>query len=397
MRPKERMLAVLSGEQPDRVPTGELGVDYPITEYVLKRPTFYRAKYREKSALWARKRNEVVASQKRDLVDLARKLEWDLVPVFLTYRRENDYCPPAFIDNTTWKDAFGRTWKYSTVTEDSLCVEMPPLDETAIETLQEPFVPEESELELVRHVVRTLGDTHFIVGRTSIELRDAAPIMGRGAVDGTFPEAYGGLLMDWTDFAVKLIEDPGFLKRLLAAATDRAIEVAMALVDAGAHAIVMDTDYCHQNGPWISPRHFEEIVVPLLRKEVDAVHAAGAYAIKHTDGNTWQILDMLLAAGIDGLHGIQPSAGMDLALLKEKCGSEVTLFGAVEGHNLIDSQPDVIKEIVRRQILAAGKGGGYVLTTSNSVQLGVPPENYLAMLDALRSYGNYPLDPKALS
>jgi len=27
--PKERMLAVLNGEQPDQVPTGELGVDYP--------------------------------------------------------------------------------------------------------------------------------------------------------------------------------------------------------------------------------------------------------------------------------------------------------------------------------------------------------------------------------
>jgi uroporphyrinogen decarboxylase len=41
--------------------------------------------------------------------------------------------------------------------------------------------------------------------------------------------------------------------------------------------------------------------------------------------------------------------------------------------------------------MSAGKGGGYVLTSSNSVQLGVPPENYLAMLEALRDYGRYPL------
>jgi hypothetical protein len=32
------MLAVLHGERPDRVPTGELGIDYPITEHVLGRP-----------------------------------------------------------------------------------------------------------------------------------------------------------------------------------------------------------------------------------------------------------------------------------------------------------------------------------------------------------------------
>jgi hypothetical protein len=391
MKPKERMLAVLNGERPDRVPTGELGVDYPVTEYVLGRPTYYRAKYREKSAIWAGQRDAVVASQKRDLVDLALKLEWDFVPVFLTYRAHHTYAPSVVIDATTWKDAYGRTWKYSTVTEDILCVEMPPLDEAAIALLQEPFTPDESELELVRHVVQTLGDSHFIAGRTSIELRDAAPVMGRGPVDGTFPEAYGGLMMDMTDFSLRLLKDPPFLKRLLSAATDRAIEVALTLIGAGVNAIVMDIDYCHQAGPWISPRHFEEIVYPLLKRQVDAIHGAGAFAIKHTDGRTWPILDLLLRAGIDGLHGIQPSAGMELAALREKCGPHVTLLGAMEGPVLINSRPDEIRDLVRQQIQAAGQHGGLVMSSGNSIQLGVPPQNYLAMLDGLRTFGQYPL------
>lgn len=391
MTPKERMLAVLNGERPDQVPTGELGVDYPITEHVLGRSTFYRAKRKERSAVWSGRRDEVVASQKQDLVDLARALEWDFVPVFLTYRSGQDYAPVEFVNETTWKDAFGRTWKYSPVTEDILCVKMPPPDESSIDILREPFTPDESELELVRHVVRTLGDTHFILGRTSIELRDAAPVIGRGPVDGTFPEAYGGLLMDTADFAIRLVDDMDFVKRLLAAATDRAIQVALALIEAGVDAIVMDTDYCHQTGPWISPRHFQQVVLPLLKKQVDAVHSAGAFLIKHTDGQTWRILDMLVEAGIDGLHGIQPSAGMDLAALKEKYG-KVALFGAVEGPYLIGSQPDEIRALVQRQLKAAGAGGGFVLTSSNSIQLGAPPQNYLAMLDALKTYGRYPVD-----
>jgi len=98
VKPKERMLAVLNGEEPDQVPTGELGVDYPITEYVLGHPTYYRAKYREKSALWAGKRDRVVASQKQDLVALAEKLGWDFIPVFLTYSAQQDYAPAEFID-----------------------------------------------------------------------------------------------------------------------------------------------------------------------------------------------------------------------------------------------------------------------------------------------------------
>ncbi len=391
MNPKERMLAVLNGDQPDRVPTGELGVDYPITEDVLGRPTFYRAKLREKSAVWEGKRDEVVASQKRDLVALAQKLEWDFVPVFLTYSKHRSYAPSQWIDENTWKDVYGRTWKYSSVTQDILCVDMPAPGEQAIEILKEPFQPEESELELVKHVVASLGKSHFIVGRTSIELRDAAPFIGRGAADGTFPEAYGGLMMDMVDFSYQLIDNPDFIKRLLATATDRAIQISLALIEAGVDAIVMDTDYCHQSGPWISPRSFQEIVLPLLKKQVDAIHSAGALVIKHTDGNTWPILDLMLSAGIDGLHGIQPSAGMDLKALKEKCASKVALFGAVEGSSLINSHPEQIRELVHQQILAAGAGGGYVLTSSNSLQFGVPPENYLAMLAARQEFGQYPL------
>jgi uroporphyrinogen decarboxylase len=198
-------------------------------------------------------------------------------------------------------------------------------------------------------------------------------------------------MMDMVDFSLRLVDEPDFVRRLLAAATVRAIQVALTLVEAGVDAIVMDTDYCHQTGPWVSPAHFEEMVLPLLKKTVDAVHDAGAYVIKHTDGHTWPILDMLVSAGIDGLHGIQPSAGMDLTALKEKYGPQVALFGAVEGSYLINSQPQQIRQLVHRQIVDAGKGGSYVLTSANSIQLGVPPENYLAMLEARREYGRYPL------
>ena len=256
---------------------------------------------------------------------------------------------------------------------------------------QKPFSPDESGLELVKYVVETLGESHFIVGRTSIELRDAEPFIGGAPADGTFPEAYGGLMMDMVDFSLRLMDDKPFIQRLLAAATERSIQVTQRLVQAGVDAVVMDTDYCHQKGPWVSPNSFREIVFPLLKKQVDAIHAAGAYAIKHTDGNIWPILDMLVDAGIDGLHGIQPSAGVTLKSLKERYGTRLVLFGAMEGEHLIKDQPAAIKNLVREQIMEAGQGGRYVLTSSNSIQFGTPPQHYLAMLEALAEYGKYPL------
>jgi hypothetical protein len=389
MKPKERLLSVLNGEIPDRIPTGELGIDYPITEAALGHPTLYRAKLREKTALWNGQRDAIVSSQKHDLVELAQKLEWDFLPVFLTYAAGQTYAPIQFLDPHSWRDAHHRLWKYSEVTEDILCVEMPRMDEAAIETISQPITPEESQLELVRHVVETLGGSHFIVGRTSIELRDAALYIGGGPVDGTFPEAYGGLMMDIVDFSLQLKDDRDFIQRLLMVATERATQTAILLVQAGVDAIVMDSDYCHQSGPWISPADFREIVAPLLERQVNEIHQAGAYVIKHTDGNTWPILDMMVEAGIDGLHGIQPSAGMALETLKQRYGSRLTLFGAMEGDRLINDSPQGIRELARQQIQAASKGGRFVMTSSNSIQLGIPPGNYLAMLAALKEFGKY--------
>lgn len=51
------------------------------------------------------------------------------------------------------------------------------------------------------------------------------------------------------------------------------------------------------------------------------------------------------------------------------------------------SRESIIKEQVRMQIEEAGQRGRFVLTSSNSIQSGVKPENYLAMLDALDEYG----------
>jgi len=116
-------------------------------------------------------------------------------------------------------------------------------------------------------------------------------------------------MMNTVDFSLRMMDDKDFIQRLLAASTERSTQVSLDLVNAGVDAIVMDTDYCHQKGPWISPTSFREIIFPLLKKQIDAIHKAGAYVIKHTDGNVWPILDMMVDAGIDGLHGIQPSAG----------------------------------------------------------------------------------------
>jgi len=295
--PKERVIRALCHEEPDRVPTGEIGIDYPITELTLGRRTFYRAKWREMVALWEGHRDEVVESYKRDIVALVRKFELDFVPVFLVPSKKAEVRKPRFIDRYTWEDEEGRIWRYSPQSGGSpICISE---REAAMDDLKEPepFEPDDSELELVRHVVKELGGTHFILGRGG---------------DGSFP-CTGGM----ASFLMRMITEPEFVKRATHIATERAIQINNLLLDEGCDAVLPGSDFASAQGPMMSPQHFREFIFPSIRHMVEAAHARGKFIIKHTDGNILPIMDMLIETGIDGWHGIQPSIGMDLKMLKE--------------------------------------------------------------------------------
>ncbi len=47
---------------------------------------------------------------------------------------------------------------------------------------------------------------------------------------------------------------------------------------------------------------------------------------------------------------------------------------------------------VKEAIKKAGYGGGYICMSSNSIHSGVKPENYAAMIKAIREFGKYPLE-----
>lgn len=384
MNGKERVRAALQHREPDRVPVGEFGIDYTIVEQVLGHPSFYRAKDRERQAIWAGRRAEVVQTQMEDLVALVRGLDLDVVPVFLTYSSNADYRPERMLDACTWVDRGGSVWKTTEEGGDALCVQPAPVTRADAERmLAEPLRVDESELALVRHVVRELGDTHFIVGRGW----HSPPSW----TDGSFLAPGEGLTLRVDDFLLLMVDDPDLVDLLLRAYTKRAIEYSHVLIAAGVDAILINADYCHNNGPWVSPRMFERLVLPRLREQVAACHAAGVFAIKHTDGLTWKLLDMLVDTGIDGLHGIQPGIGMDIRKLKERYGSRITLFGAVDCDTLVSGTVQDVEREVMYCLRYAAPGGGFVLTSSNSIQAGSRYENYLAMLNARAKFGGYPL------
>jgi uroporphyrinogen decarboxylase len=366
MLPKERIVAALHHREPDRVPVGEIGVDYTVTEQALGHPTLYRAKWKEYQALWQGRREDYVESCKRDLVALARKFEWDFVPVFLVPPRNAPARPPRFLDTYTWQEPDGRIMQFSPESEGhAVCIQYPPLSQDVL--VEQPVHIDPSQLELVEHVVRELGATHFILGRGE---------------DGSFPHERYGL----TELLVGMIDSPALVHRAINIETRKAIAINEALLDAGCDAVLPGDDYCSAKGPMMSPTHWKTFIFPALRALVESAHHKGKYLIKHTDGKTWAILDMLFEAGIDGWHGIQPKAGMDLALLKERYGERACFWGGVDVDVLVEGTPAEVRAATSYAIDSAARGGGFVLTSGNTLMVGVRYENYLAMLDAARAH-----------
>jgi uroporphyrinogen decarboxylase len=125
---------------------------------------------------------------------------------------------------------------------------------------------------------------------------------------------------------------------------------------------------------------------------VDAIHEEGGKVVKHSDGNLWPILDMIVDTGIDGLNPMEPVAGMDIGQVKRKYGNRVCLVGNIDCSRLLsEGSVEEVEAAVRECIRKASPGGGHIISSSNSIHSSVKAENYLTMITATRKYGKYPI------
>jgi uroporphyrinogen decarboxylase len=83
----------------------------------------------------------------------------------------------------------------------------------------------------------------------------------------------------------------------------------------------------------------------------------------------------------------------DLAALKVRYGDRISFSGAIDTQRVLpEGSVDDVRAEVRRRISELGPGGGYILSSVHSILVDVPPQNVLAMADAAREFGRYPLN-----
>ena len=194
------------------------------------------------------------------------------------------------------------------------------------------------------------------------------------------------------------IEAPDFVHELAQMVMDYKLRMMTKAIELGADVIVSGDDYAATHGPAMSPDHFREFVLPYLKQSVNVAHCAGVPFIKHTDGNIWPILDMMVdEAAIDAIDPLEPLAGMDIGEVKARYGDRIAVIGNIDCTELLpNATVEQVETAVKETIAKAAVGGGFVLASSNSIHPAVKPENYRAMVEAGRRWGGYPLDQEMI-
>jgi uroporphyrinogen decarboxylase len=216
-----------------------------------------------------------------------------------------------------------------------------------------------------------------------------------------FETAY--LLRGMERFLMDLVLDPHFANRLMEICAGITIALARSgLRKAGKWIDVVKhlDDQGAQTGPLVSPRTFRRLICPHFTRLFQAVHDEFARCnpngkvMTHTDGAVYPLIEDYIRAGIDILNPVQPNAaGMDHARLKREFGSQLTFHGGVDVQGVMPfGSPQDVRDEVRRRIHDLASGGGYILAPSHNLQQDVPPANILALRDAVRTFGRYPLD-----
>jgi uroporphyrinogen decarboxylase len=182
---------------------------------------------------------------------------------------------------------------------------------------------------------------------------------------------------------------PEMARELARISTDYYMEMHSMAIDAGAEVIALEGDLAHNTNTLMSPDQYAEFLAPYHTEIVENVHRKGAKIFKHSDGDLWPILDMLLDCGFDGIHPIQPQC-MDIGETKRHLAGKACVLGNIDCMYLLcEGTTQEVEQTVRETIEAAAPGGGYIMSSSNSIHPGCKPENYIAMVEAARKYGEY--------
>ena len=360
MNGRERIMDALNRKQPDRVPIFEGYINEPIIvrlAEILIPGSVRLAASQDRSG-----------EERLEILDLycsvVKALDIDsTTTIFSTGLIE--------IGEGRARDKFGTVWSLSEHGE-PLPIEGPIKEMKDLDGFDMVSKLERKDFEGVKYVIERIGTdrAHFVTVFDPFKITWNL----RGSMEDLF--------MDY-------IVNPELVHRLSRIATDydkAAIDIA---AEVGADVIFFPGDLAGEQTLLMSPKHFREFVKPYEKEIVEHAHQRGLKIVKHSDGNMWPILDDIVEIGFDGYHPIQPQC-MDIGEVKRHLAGKACILGNIDCRDLLPfGTEEEVDRTVKETIETAAPGGGYIISSSNTIHPACKAENYIAMINAVHKYGRY--------
>jgi uroporphyrinogen decarboxylase len=351
MHARERLLAAMAGDEPDRVPCA-LG--------------FYHVDL------------EQLAPPGQDLLDWVdvQFVHFPLSPEEEALQRlARPYSPDTRLGNA-YQEATYHLWDYHPQTPEA----------------RNPLAGARSLEDLHRFPFPDLSAPYRVDGLA----RQVQSLQARHlAAGGNLPHLGGELfeaawrLRGLERFLLDLIERRDWAHFLLDRLADLARRNAEALARAGVDVLALDDDVGMPGTMMISPATWCEFFKPRL---ADIIRAARAIkpdlrVLYHSDGYFEPIVGDLAEIGVDAINPIQPDH-MDAARIRRRFGPRPALWGTVGRHTTFSfATAEAIRQEVRLRIETLGRAGLILCPAYDVDEPDIPWANVAAFLDAVRAYG----------
>lgn len=321
----ERLLSALNHEKGDRVPNWDVLLDDRTLRHILKKPMG-----KERITTWSvSPEDAVIAAQATSQDSIVCSLSWHL--------------PEGSI--LTEKD----------------------LDKAV---LPDPSIAREK---LKSYLAAVKGTKIGVCARLSAPMSSAYMSLGPIPIQS---------------FMYLLYDDPVLVKRLIDLYLKYGLQLIEAIKDLPYHFYYIGDDVGSTAGPLISPDSMKEFWEPKTKELIRAAQATERPIMFHCCGMQTPILPFMAEWGVNAMHPLQPVAN-DIYAVKAKYGNKLTLVGNIDVAGLLSfGTPEDVRQSVKEHIERLADGS-YVVCSSHSIIDSVPPENYLAMVEATKEFGKY--------
>ena len=187
-----------------------------------------------------------------------------------------------------------------------------------------------------------------------------------------------------------LLDKPDFIHELFAAHAQLVIDIYEGMRRMGIEfdGARLADDLGYRTAPLVSPALYRDLIYPYHKRLCDHFAGHGLKTILHSDGNIAPLIPHFLDAGFAALHPLEVKAGLDVRKLKEEYGDRFVFYGNIDARKLSGTKEEIEDEIVSK-LSAVKETGGYIFHSDHSVPNSVSFENYAFAIELVKQYGVY--------